>query len=280
MLKPIKLFAKAYVDDSAIYSMEWSEHLGHLDKYLETIRAARLTFECRFGLPMVRFCGQLVGSGYRRANPEEIKAIKTLKVPVTKKQVRQMLGCFGYFRENIPRFDELAKPLTDLTTKTVPHKVPWETKEQEAYDKLKEALFKATENNLSVIDITKPFHLHVNTSQHRVSGALMQPDEDGIEHPIAFFSQKLDTSQRNWAVVEKKAFAALTALRRYYSWVFGSKILVFSDHNPLTYLTEAAPKSSKLMRWALALENLNVEFKYRVGKEHVVPDTLTRFCSE
>lgn len=105
----------------------------------------------------------------------------------------------------------------------------------------------------------------------------MQVGEDEIEHPIAFFSQKLNATQRNWAVIEKEAYAALTAVRRYYNWVFGAKLVIISDHNPITYLTETAPKSSKLMRWSLALQDMNVEFKYRVGKEHVVPDTLTRF---
>lgn len=280
VLKPIKHFAEAYVDDSVVHSMEWFQHLEDLDKYLETIRLAGLTLKlkkCKFGLPEVKFCGLLVGSGSRRADPEKITAIKQLVMPVTKKQVRQVLGFFSYFRESIPKFAELAKPLTDLTVKTVSNKVPWGIKEQEAYDKLKNALCKATENKLAIIDLNKPFHLHVDASQHTVSGALMQVGEDEIEHPIAFFSQKLNATQRNWAVIEKEAYAALTAVRRYYNWVFGAKLVIISDHNPITYLTETAPKSSKLMRWSLALQDMNVEFKYRVGKEHVVPDTLTRF---
>jgi len=36
-----------------------------------------------------------------------------------------------------------------------------------------------------------------------------------------------------------------------------------SDHNPLTFLTQASPRSTKLMRWALALSEFNVTFKYK-----------------
>jgi hypothetical protein len=89
----------------------------------------------------------------------------------------------------------------------------------------------------------------------------------------------LNNTQRNYATVEKEAYAALMSLRKYRQWVFGSKITVFSDHNPLTFLTESAPKSAKLMRWALALQEFDVEFKYRAGRTHIVPDVLTR-CVE
>ena len=67
-------------------------------------------------------------------------------------------------------------------------------------------------------------------------------------------------------------------LQRVKQWVFMCKICVYSDHNPLTYLTSSAPKSSKLLRWALALQEFDITFKYRAGQNHVVPDVLTRIC--
>jgi len=54
--------------------------------------------------------------------------------------VRQILGFFSYFRDYIPRFSELAKPLTDLTGKRVPSRVPWGQREQRAFDVLKAKL--------------------------------------------------------------------------------------------------------------------------------------------
>ena len=283
MIKQIRSFTEAYVDDAAVHSGEWQRHLEHIDRYLQTMRESGITLKlrkCQFALPEIKFCGQLVGSGTRRADPDKISAIKKLVTPITKRHVRQMIGFFAYFRENIPHFAALSKPLTDLTAKSVPNKVPWGQNEQAAYDKLKDALCKATENRLFIINMDRPFHLLVDASDHTVSGALTQIGDDEIEHPIAFFSQKLNKTQRNWAVVEKEAFAALSAIRKYYKWVFGAKIIVISDHNPLTYLTETAPKSAKLMRWSLALQDFCVEFKYRAGRDHVVPDTLTRFVCD
>jgi len=105
---------------------------------------------------------------------------------------------------------------------------------------------------------------------------MVQRDDLGVEHPIAFFSSKLTPAQRNWATIEREAYAVLVAVNKFKHWFFGSKVTIHSDHNPLTYLTESAPKSSKLMRWSLALAEFNIKFKYKAGKLNVPADTLSR----
>ena len=51
---------------------------------------------------------------------------------------------------------------------------------------------------------------------------------------------------------------------------------VHSDHNPLLYVTESAPKSAKLMCWSLSLQEFDVTFKYRAGRANVGADCLSR----
>jgi hypothetical protein len=99
----------------------------------------------------------------------------------------------------------------------------------------------------------------------------------GHERPIAFFSRKLNSTQRAWSTIEKEAYAVLEALRRFESFVFSHEVFVYSDHNPLSYLTVSAPNSAKLLRWSLALQNFNLKFRYKAGKSAAmsVPDCLT-----
>jgi len=99
---------------------------------------------------------------------------------------------------------------------------------------------------------------------------------DGVEVPVAFSSTKLTGAQRSWSTIEREAYAALVALQKYRKWIFGTKVTVHSDHNPLLYLTESAPKSPKLMRWSLSAKEFNVVFRYRAGKTNVVADYLSR----
>jgi len=48
-----------------------------------------------------------------------------MKPPQSNKQERQIMEFFAYFRNYIPNFSSLAKPLTDLTAKRVPNQIPW-----------------------------------------------------------------------------------------------------------------------------------------------------------
>jgi len=118
--------------------------------------------------------------------------------------------------------------------------------------------------------------LYVDASDYAVAGILTQPDAEFRDKPIAFYSAKLTPTQRNWATVEKEAYAALTALQKFRMWIFGAPVTVYSDHNPLTYLTDVAPKSAKLMRWALALQEYQVTFKYKAGVTNTAADALSR----
>jgi len=120
-------------------------------------------------------------------------------------------------------------------------------------NQLKQALCDATNSRLYVSDINKPFSVKVDACDKAVAGYLSQTDDNEKEYPLAFFSIKLNGTQKAWATVHKEAYAILAALKKFRHWVFGAEIHIFPDHSPLTFLSKSAPKSSKLMLWCLAL---------------------------
>jgi hypothetical protein len=122
----------------------------------------------------------------------------------------------------------------------------------------------------------QPFFLHTDASGTAVGCCLGQWDDKGGEHPVAYASQKFNSSQANWATIEKEAYAVIWALQKYRSIIFGAEITVYVDHNPLTYLVETAPKSAKLTRWLLALQEFPIKIVYKRGVDHKVPDCLSR----
>lgn len=80
--------------------------------------------------------------------------------------------------------------------------------------------------------------------------------------------------------MHKEAFAVITALKKFRNLIFGCEIHVYSDHNPLLFLTESAPKNAKLMRYCLSLQEFNIKCHYVRGKLNVVPDCLYRLESD
>ena len=107
------------------------------------------------------------------------------------------------FREYIPDFAAHAIPLTDLTVKRVPSKIPWGNAEQKVFDQLKFLLCRATEQPLSTIDFSEPSNLYVDASDYAIAGILTQNDENGLARPIAFASRKFNKTQKAWATIEK-----------------------------------------------------------------------------
>ena len=70
------------------------------------------------------------------------------------------------------------------------------------------------------------------------------------------------------STIEREAFAVIYALRKFRNFVFATEVTIFSDHNPLMYLRECAPKSARLTRWALGLQEFNIIWSYRPGSRN------------
>jgi hypothetical protein len=103
-----------------------------------------------------------------------VEAKLALRVPETKRQVRQVLGFFGHFQDCTADFARIAKPLTDLTGKRFSQRIPWGAREQAAFETLKERLVKATMEPIGVIDCQKPFVSMVDACDYVVGGILTQ----------------------------------------------------------------------------------------------------------
>ena len=108
---------------------------------------------------------------------------------------------------------------------------------------------------------------------------LSQLDKDGVEQRVAYASLKLSPTQCAWSVIEREAFAIVWALGRFRNDIFGSHVTVFTDHNPLSYLCNSAPKSAKLTRWALALQEYDLTLRYICSSCNSVADFLSRSCN-
>ncbi|GFW58124.1 retrovirus-related Pol polyprotein from transposon 17.6 [Trichonephila clavipes] len=277
VVQTISDFACAYIDDLAIFSDTWEEDLNHLEevfKRLEHFNFSVNLGKCEFARQKVKYLGHVIGSGRHSPNKERIKAIQNLQAPTTKKQLRSALGLCNFYRQYIPNFAKISLPLTELTKKKVPNEIPWSKEAENAFKELKTALCGITE--LQVPDIEKPYYLHTDASQTTVGCCLGQLDGEDNIHPIVFGSQKLNPSQQKWSTIEREAYAIIWALKRFETLLCGAKIFLLTDHNPLVFLTSAAPQCPRLQRWALAIQRHDIEASHMKGSKLVNADALSR----
>uniref|UniRef100_A0A803KDA6 Gypsy retrotransposon integrase-like protein 1 n=1 Tax=Xenopus tropicalis TaxID=8364 RepID=A0A803KDA6_XENTR len=277
LLEGCQEFAQAYLDDIAIFSNTWEEHVQHLQRVLERIRQAGLTLKpgkCHFGMAEVQYLGHRVGSGRVMPEPAKVEVIVNWPTPTTQKQVLAFLGTAGYYRRFIPNYSAIAKPLTDLTSKRRPRVVTWTPECATAMSALKSALVNAPV--LSAPDFSRGFIVHTDASTYGIGAVLSQVDEKGGEHPIIYLSRKLLPREVAYATIEKECLAIVWALKKLQPYLFGSAFTVVTDHNPLSWLQRVSGDNGKLLRWSLALQQFNFTIQHRKGSHHGNADGLSR----
>jgi hypothetical protein len=207
---------------------------------------------------------------------DKVEAIRALPEPHTKKLLRGFLGMCNFYRMYIPNFSSVALPLTEMTKKSQSNRVILNDEQRRAFLLLKEKLCTCT--HLYAVDFTKPFHLFTDASDLALGVALTQLAEDGSHKPVAFASAKFSGAQLNWSTIEKEAYSVIYALKKFEHLLFGHEIHLWSDHNPLSYITSSVPQAPKLTRWALSLAKFDISVKHIAGNLNVVADFLSRAC--
>ncbi|GFW26815.1 retrovirus-related Pol polyprotein from transposon 297 [Trichonephila clavipes] len=103
-------YCRSYIDDVAIYSTTWDEHLDHIAQVFMSLQEVGLKVnlkKCVFGRKTVKFLGHIVGSGKHSPDPEKVETIWKPSRLTTKGEARSFLGLTSYYRDYIPNFSQL-----------------------------------------------------------------------------------------------------------------------------------------------------------------------------
>lgn len=268
---------EVYLDDIVVYSLTWLEHMETLREVFARLKGARLTVnlaKCEFGKAVVTYLGKQVGQGQVRPLMAKVQAVLDFPVPTTRRQLRRFLGMCGYYRGFCKNFATVVIPLTALTSPS--RLFLWNSDCQDAFDSAKALLCSAPV--LGAPDFTRVFKLEVDASAHGAGAVLLQEDDQGIDHPVCYFSRKFNKHQMNYSTIEKETLALLLALQHFEVYVSSSPAptVVFTDHNPLVFLSRMRNNNQRLMRWSLLLQDFNIDIQHLRGADNVVADALSR----
>ena len=232
-------FAMTYLDDIIIFSDNELDHLEHLEIIFDKLKEAGLKMKhskCDFFKSEIHYLGHLISADGIRPLPNKLDSIKHMPVPKDAKEIKQFLGLTGYYRKFVPRFADISRPLTTLTTKD--QKFKWTPACQKSLELLKETL--CCEPVLKYADISKPYTLYTDASKYGWAGVLTQKhtaDVNGKQittnHPVAFVSGLFRDSQLNWAALTKEAFVIYMSVKKLPFYLTDAQILLRSDHKPL-----------------------------------------------
>ena len=248
-------FAFGYLDDILIYSPDVPTHLVHMRQLFQRLREADLKLnreKCNFFKSHIQYLGHLISGEGIKPLPEKLESIKEMPPPTTPKEVKQFLGLIGYYRKFVPRFADVARPLTNLTRLDQPFE--WSDKCQASFELLKEALIK--EPILRFPDPNKPYTLYTDASKYAWSCVLTQQythDMDNkqivVNHPITYVSGLFKGSQLNWAALTKEAYAIYMLIKKLTYYLEDAEITLRSDHLPLKRFLQRNTLNTKVNNW-------------------------------
>lgn len=263
-----------YVDDIIICTSDFDEHVRLLTKVFEKLKMANLTINMKKSLfcrNELKYLGYVVDRFGLRTDPSKVDVILNFPVPKEVKDVKRFLGMAGWYRRFIHNFSKIARPLTRLTSKKV--NFVWSDEANDAFNVLKTALVSAP--ILRCPDFEKPFYIHTDASSYAI-GAVLTQKSDGCDHPIAYCSRTLNSPETNYSATERELLAVIYALEQYRAYVEGKRCFIVTDHASLKWFSKLKNPTGRLNRWSCRLSQFNFEIIHRKGKEHVIPDTLSR----
>ena len=277
-------FAFGYLDDILIFSPDNKTHLEHLEVVFQRLREADLKLKaskCNFFKKHIQYLGHLVSGEGIEPLPEKLEAVRKMPPPTTPREIRQFLGLVGYYRKFVPKFADIARPLTNLTKLDVPYE--WTNRCQEAFEFLKQMLLK--EPILKYPDPSKPYTLFTDASKFAWACVLTQEYEhefDGkkrkILHPITYMSGLFKGSQINWATLTKEAYAIYVSVKKLDHYIQDAEVTLRSDHLPLKSFLQKNTMNTKVNNWAIDITSRcrNIQFEYIKGIKNTLADTMSR----
>ena len=272
------VICEIYLDDIIIYATGNDEFVDRTRQVFARLRVKGLRLKAKktkLGLAKIEYVGKEISAHGLSMSTTRIKAFLDIPRPRTVTDLRKFLGVANYFHMFIANHSavttHLHKMIEPQARKST--KLTWSPQGRVAFETLRDLI--ANCPLLHFPNDTSPIILRTDASDFGIGGVLFQTIEE-VHHPIAFVSKSLTEVQLRWSVIQKEAYAIFHCCTQLDYLLRDRKFIIETDHRNLTYMQKNT--NSMVIRWDIALQELDYELKYIKGTDNEMADAMSRLC--
>lgn len=220
-----------------VFHSNLSEHLTGLQRLLDRVRNFDLTIrpsKTFVATTKVILLVYTIRQGRIMPEPSLLKKIMSIVIPVTKRQVRSLLGLINFYSPFIPNYSEIMFCLTELTTRPQPDpRSNGLTNTTTHYGQYRQHT--RSKPFLQLPDLSRDFVLLTDCSSISLSRVLCQESQE-YYLCFRFISHKLKAGEARYPVAELEALALCYSVSKLSRYLFGRPFVIASDHKGLSIL--------------------------------------------
>ena len=219
-----------YFDDIIVLGKSFDEHLKNLEEvFLFKIE--------------ISYLGHKVTTEGICTAKEKIEAVKDWPTPKNLHELLSFLGLCTIYWWFVPNFASLVSRFYELT------------KQNRVFEcnKKQEGFFQTLSKRLSTAPMLaypipgSTFILNMHVSGFAVGGVLSQVI-DGHEKVVAYYSQKISYTERNYCVPWRELPALVKCIKHFHKYLYGQRLWGRIDHAALKWLLQFRNPEGQLAR--------------------------------
>ena len=109
------------------------------------------------------------------------------------------------------------------------------------------------------LDYTREFYIFSFASYDTLATILLQKNDEGVEHPVAFFSKTLRDVELRYDLIEKQAYALIKSLKAFRIYIMHSKVVVYVPFASVKDVLTQLDIDGKRAKWIPKFIEFNIE---------------------
>ena len=124
-------------------------------------------------------------------------------------------------------------------------------------------------------DWSKEFEIMCDVSDYAMRAVLGQRKKK-IFRAIYYASKTFNEAQENYSTTEKEMLAMVFACEKFRPYILRSHVIIHTNHATIKYLMAKKDVKPRLIKWALLLQEFDIEIRDKKGNDNVMADHLSR----